>query len=114
MLAHEREHIARHDNLKAHMHRLVETLFWFHPLVWWIGRQMLEERERACDEAVLERGHDPARNTRPASSRCAAIAARVPFVSAAATSGDLTRRVSYISAIRGPALWASSRRCPCC
>ena len=31
VLAHEREHIARRDNLKAHLHRLVETLFWFHP-----------------------------------------------------------------------------------
>ena len=61
MLAHEREHIARHDNLKAHLQRLVETLFWFHPLVWFIGRRLLDERERACDEAVLARGHDPGR-----------------------------------------------------
>ena len=58
VLAHEHEHIERHDNLKANLHRLVETLFWFHPAVWWIGRQMLEERERACDERVLENGHD--------------------------------------------------------
>ena len=46
------------DNLKDGVHRLVETLFWFHPAVWWIGRQMIEERERACDEAVLAVGHD--------------------------------------------------------
>ena len=58
VLAHEHEHIARHDNLKDSVHRLVETLFWFHPAVWWIGRQMIEERERACDEAVLAGGHD--------------------------------------------------------
>ena len=31
----------------------VETVFWFHPPVWGIGKRMLEERERACDEAVL-------------------------------------------------------------
>jgi bla regulator protein BlaR1 len=31
----------------------VETVFWFHPLVWRIGKRMLEERERACDEEVL-------------------------------------------------------------
>ncbi len=54
VLAHEHEHIARHDNLKDSVHRIVETLFWFHPAVWWIGRQMIEERERACDEAVLD------------------------------------------------------------
>jgi bla regulator protein blaR1 len=60
VLAHEREHIARHDVLKDHLHRLVATLFWFHPLVWWIGRRLVDERERACDEAVVARGHDPA------------------------------------------------------
>ena len=31
----------------------VETVFWFHQLVWWIGKRMPEERERARDEAVL-------------------------------------------------------------
>ena len=38
---------------------IVETVFWFHPFVWWIGARMVAERERACDEAVLERGLPP-------------------------------------------------------
>lgn len=38
---------------------LVEFLFWFHPLVWWIGAQLIAERERACDEEVLRRGAEP-------------------------------------------------------
>ena len=37
----------------------VETVFWFHPLVWWIGKRMVEERERACDEEVLRLGSEP-------------------------------------------------------
>jgi hypothetical protein len=32
---------------------LVEALFWFHPLVWWLGARLIDERERACDEHVL-------------------------------------------------------------
>ena len=36
---------------------LVEALFWFHPLVWWLGARLVEERERACDEAVLRLGN---------------------------------------------------------
>lgn len=38
---------------------LVESIFWFHPLVWWLGARLVEERERACDETVLERGANP-------------------------------------------------------
>ena len=38
---------------------MVEAIFWFHPLVWWIGSRMLEERELACDEEVLRTGCEP-------------------------------------------------------
>jgi bla regulator protein blaR1 len=37
----------------------VEAIFWFHPLVWWIGTRLVDERERACDEAVLHNGSEP-------------------------------------------------------
>jgi bla regulator protein blaR1 len=58
ILAHELSHVLRRDNLAATAHMLVEAVFWFHPLVWWLGARLVEERERACDEAVLERGSD--------------------------------------------------------
>ena len=38
---------------------LVEALFWFFPLVWWLGARLNAERERACDESVLADGNDP-------------------------------------------------------
>ncbi len=59
VLAHELCHVRRRDNLAAAVHMLVEALFWFHPLVWWIGARMVEERERACDEEVLRLGNEP-------------------------------------------------------
>jgi bla regulator protein blaR1 len=59
IVAHELCHIRYHDNLAAAIHMLVETVFWFHPLVWWLGKRMLEERERACDQEVLELGSEP-------------------------------------------------------
>ena len=33
---------------------VVRALFWFHPAVWWIGARLIEERERACDESVVQ------------------------------------------------------------
>jgi len=54
ILAHEVWHIRRRDNLAASVHMAVEAIFWFHPLVWWVGARMVEERERACDEQVLQ------------------------------------------------------------
>jgi beta-lactamase regulating signal transducer with metallopeptidase domain len=56
ILVHEFCHARRRDNLTAAVHMLVETFFWFHPLVWWIGARLIEERERACDEAVIDAG----------------------------------------------------------
>ena len=59
ILAHELCHVRRRDNLAAAIHMMVESIFWFHPLVWWIGARLVEERERACDEDVVRLGADP-------------------------------------------------------
>jgi len=58
ILKHELCHVGRHDNLTAAIHMVVEALYWFFPPVWWIGARMLDERERACDEAVVRSGSD--------------------------------------------------------
>jgi len=58
VLAHEVCHVCRRDNLAAAVHMIVEAIFWFHPLVWWLGTRLVEERERACDEEVLASGSE--------------------------------------------------------
>jgi len=58
ILAHELCHVHRRDNLATLMHMVVEAVFWFHPLVWWLGARLMDERERACDEEVLRRGSE--------------------------------------------------------
>jgi len=59
ILAHELCHVRCYDNLTAVIYMLVESVFWFHPLVWWMGTRLVAERERACDEEVLRLGSDP-------------------------------------------------------
>ena len=58
IVAHEVWHVLRRDNLAAAMHMMVEAVFWFHPLVWWMGARLVDERERACDEGVLQLGSE--------------------------------------------------------
>ena len=59
ILAHELCHVRRRDNLTATIHMAVQAVFWFHPLVWWLGARLVDERERACDEEVLRLGNRP-------------------------------------------------------
>jgi len=59
ILAHELCHVRRRDNLATAIHMIVEAVFWFHPLVWWLGARLMDERERACDEEVLRGGSAP-------------------------------------------------------
>jgi beta-lactamase regulating signal transducer with metallopeptidase domain len=59
IIAHDLCHLRRRDNLLAALHMLVAALFWFHPLVWWIGARLNAEREAACDESVLASGTPP-------------------------------------------------------
>src|SRR5436190_2353769 len=56
ILVHEMSHVSRRDNLFAAIHMLAEAVFWFHPLIWWIGSRLVEERERSCDEEVVRLG----------------------------------------------------------
>jgi bla regulator protein BlaR1 len=59
ILAHELCHARRRDNLATAIHMTVEAVFWFHPLVWWLGARLMDERECACDEEVLLLGSEP-------------------------------------------------------
>lgn len=53
ILVHELLHLRRGDVMVNHLQVVAQTLWWFHPLVWWANREARRERERCCDEAVL-------------------------------------------------------------
>jgi len=100
ILAHELCHFRRRDNLTAAVHMLVESLFWFHPLVWWLGRRLMNERERACDEAVLDAGNDPRVFVQGILNVCR-FTIQAPQASASALSGaNLRIRIETILANR--------------
>lgn len=53
VLAHELAHIARRDWFFHLLQAFVESLFYYHPAVWWISGIIHRERENACDDAAL-------------------------------------------------------------
>ncbi len=94
--AHEMCHVRHSDNVTAALHMAVETVFWFHPLLWWIGKRMVEEREQACDEEVLRMGHQP-RTYADAILCICKLYVQSPLVCVAGVAGpNLKRRIVAI------------------
>jgi beta-lactamase regulating signal transducer with metallopeptidase domain len=53
VLAHELAHVKRADFLWNLVQTVMETLFFFHPAVWWISGRVRHERELCCDDLAL-------------------------------------------------------------
>jgi len=96
ILTHEVRHVQRRDNLTAGIHMMVEAIFWFHPLVWWMGARLVEARERACDEDVLALGGEPRDYATGILKVCEfCLRAPLPCMSGV-TGGDLKKRMVWI------------------
>jgi uncharacterized protein (TIGR03435 family) len=100
ILAHELCHVRSLDNLTGALHMSIAALFWFHPAVWWIGRRLIEERERACDEAVLVEGSRPEIYAQGIVSVCRFYAASALPCASGVTGADLKKRIREIMTSR--------------
>ncbi|MBI2688897.1 MAG: GWxTD domain-containing protein [Acidobacteria bacterium] len=93
IVLHELAHIRRGDYLAEWMLRTLETLFFYHPAVWWMTAMLRRERERSCDDMAIAAGADRG---------CYAKALlgmeelRVPAMAAGVTGSDLRGRVTRI------------------
>lgn len=59
ILMHELAHVQRADYFWNVFQTIMESLFFFHPAVWWLGRTLREQRELCCDAVVVESCPDP-------------------------------------------------------
>ena len=99
---HELTHVSRRDNLATALFRAVAVLWWFHPVIWMIGRRLEIERERACDEAVLAYGGDPFVYAESILETCRVCLA-APSSVAGVTGPELKERIERISRCDTPA-----------
>jgi beta-lactamase regulating signal transducer with metallopeptidase domain len=54
VIAHELAHIKRWDYLTNLLQRMVQACLFFHPAVWFISKQLMIERELACDDWAVK------------------------------------------------------------
>ena len=102
VLVHESRHVLCLDNLSAAVHMCVEVLFWFHPLVWWIGAKLTDERESDCDAAALREGSVPRDYAQAIVNVCKTYI-ESPLSCAAGISGsNLKKRIREIMMWRAP------------
>lgn len=53
VLAHELAHVRRYDHVVNMAQVLIETVLFYHPVIWWMSRQARAEREHCCDDAAV-------------------------------------------------------------
>ncbi len=95
VLAHELAHIRRHDYLVGLIQAVVETLFFYHPAVWWASQRIRQESEYCCDEMALQACPDR-QNYAHALLRIVELGARQPDLALAASGGKVLWRIQRI------------------
>lgn len=106
ILAHERHHLARKDNLVKFVAFCALCLHWFNPLVWLAFALAGEDMEMSCDEAVLRKLGDRIR-----ADYCAALlrlSAKRRFLAGmplAFGEGDTGSRIRNLAKWKKPKVW---------
>ena len=104
LLAHELAHIRRYDYLVNLLQTSVETLFFYHPAVWWVSAQVRQEREHCCDDLAVAACGDVLIYARALTAleqmRCPAAQLAV-----AASGGSLLVRIQRLLRGRAPAFY---------
>jgi beta-lactamase regulating signal transducer with metallopeptidase domain len=107
ILAHELAHIRRHDYLVNLLQAVVETLFFYHPAVWWLSRQIRNERENCCDDVAMATVGNRADYGR-ALLAIEELRARSTALSVAARGGSLLARIRRIAGHESAPSFAAS------
>jgi beta-lactamase regulating signal transducer with metallopeptidase domain len=95
LLAHELAHLSRGDHVVNLLQSLVETVLFYHPVVWWVSKQVRLEREKCCDDTALRYTQD-ALGYVEALAALASISASPHSLRLAANGGNLLDRIQRL------------------
>ena len=95
LLAHELAHIRRHDYLINLLQLLVETLFFYHPAIWWASKRIRIERELCCDDIAVAACGD-AVSYAQALTKVARMQISRPGLALGATGGPFLQRIQRL------------------
>ena len=62
IFGHELSHILRFDAAINLLQIISQSVFWFHPFVWWTNKKIRAEREKCCDEMTIASLNAPVRD----------------------------------------------------
>jgi len=102
LLAHELAHIRRCDYLVNLLQTTIETLLFYHPAVWWVSRQIRQEREHCCDDLAVAACGDVLTYAR-ALAGLEQLRVAEPHLAVAASGGSLLVRIQRLLRHRAPA-----------
>ncbi len=94
LILHELAHIRRLDTVTNMLLVGVETILFYHPAVWWVGRQIRAEREHCCDDFAVSACGDAVLYVEALTSLESWKVARIPAL--AANDGSLKARVARL------------------
>ena len=97
VLAHELAHLKRFDHIANLFQVVLETLFFYHPMVHWISREARNERELCCDTLALRVTGGERRDFVAALANLEALRTGHAELALAASGGVLAERAWFIA-----------------
>jgi beta-lactamase regulating signal transducer with metallopeptidase domain len=106
VLAHEKIHIRRRDNLWRMTALLAACIHWFNPLIWYLLKSFYNDMEFACDEKAVK-ALTPDERKEYASVMLKFAAKRTPAVCSSFGGSVVRKRIEYVLNYRSMSLIAS-------
>ncbi len=107
-LTHEMAHVERGDSATLHLASFASCLFWFHPLSWFLRRQLCALAEEACDEIVVASSGAPEQYAKFLIDFAAEVnlwhGRLIPQATGVVRGSSLQRRIEKLFAPNPPAL----------